>query len=490
MKLGVGGTCFISVIILNVIPINSEAFLGTRSDSEKDLSGSASVPSFVVELRPVVSKPQLGRFDNVSLGTGKFKNLSLGTGSQSLKRGTRVMPKPRFLAGAIPVAFPFFGPPGTSSPAPQAYVISAAVLSSVRHKKAPGGSDSNSEWQDFDVLLDTGSSSLLLPSDECMGWSCPKAEERRFSLSAAARRTPLRPVRYLGGNMQARLAEADEVCVGTRKAAQLKSSASSAPNPEEFDDAPPCLSAFHVLAAQCFSIGFEDYDGILGLGLPPANSTVRSLVGELLKASRAPHVFALLLSANEAQVKSHVSFGVHHADRLAEGPLTWVPLSQNPYGYWAFELDQVVIAGKSLLHSGICGASQKCLAVLDTGCSGLLASNALVRSITANLEVSEKCVNIDELPSLVFKANGKDAAFELRSSDYVRRSAQTTGCQLAMDELPKKGLPQNVVVLGLPFLRRYYSVYDADSSKIGLAIARQGSHVSRSGLFKNLGRRH
>jgi len=91
---------------------------------------------------------------------------------------------------------------------------------------------------------------------------------------------------------------------------------------------------------------------------------------------------------------------------------------------------------------------------------------------------------------LVFKANGKDAAFELRPSDYVRRSAQTTGCQLAMDEKPKNGLPQNVVVLGLPFLRRYYSVYDADSSRIGLAIARQESHVSRSGLFKNLGRRH
>ena len=36
-----------------------------------------------------------------------------------------------------------------------------------------------------------GSSSLVLPSDECMGWACPKAEEHRFALSAAAARAPL-----------------------------------------------------------------------------------------------------------------------------------------------------------------------------------------------------------------------------------------------------------------------------------------------------------
>lgn len=467
-------------IVLHVAPINLAAMLRSRSDSKRVLSGSASAPSYVVELRPVIGKAQ----------TAKLKNLSLGTGSQQLTKATRIVPKPRFLAGAIPVAFPFFGAPGHATPAPQAYVISAAVLSSAQDMKASGGSKSPSEWQDFDVLVDTGSSSLVLPSDECIGWSCPKTGEHRFALSAAAARAPLRSVKYVGGNLQARLAEADEVCVGTRKAAQLRTNASSRPDSEEFDDAPPCLLRFHVLAAQCFSIGFNDYDGILGLGLPPVNSTVRSLVGELLKASQTPHIFALFLSADETHVKSHVSFGIHHADSLADGPLTWLPLKQNAQGYWAFELQQVFIAGQPFLHPGICGAAKKCLAVLDTGCSGLLASKALVENITANLGVSESCANFDGLPNLVFQANGKDTTFELRPADYVRRSAQMAGCQLAMDTLPTRGLPQNVIVLGLPFLRRYYSAYDADSRRIGLAIAKQGSHGSRSGLFKNLGRRH
>lgn len=282
--------------------------------------------------------------------------------------------------------------------------------------------------------------------------------------------------------MQARVAQADEVCVGNRKAAQLKG---NVPKSEEFDDAPPCLVQFQVLAAQCFSIGFEEYDGILGLGIPPVNSSRRSLIGELLKASQVSHVFALLLSGDEAHFKSHVSFGTHQAGRLAEGPLTWLPLKHNANGYWAFELEQVFVAGKPLLHPSICGGS-RCLAVLDTGCAGLLASRTVVQNISANLGVLGSCANFDELPNLVFQANGKNMAFPLRPADYVRRSAPMTGCKLAMDELPVSGMPQNVIILGLPFLRRYYSVYDADLKRIGLAVAR--THSSKSGLFKNLGR--
>jgi hypothetical protein len=114
-----------------------------------------------------------------------------------------------------------------------------------------------------------------------------------------------------------------------------------------------------------------------------------------------------------------------------------------------------------------------CVAVVDSGTS-LIGVPGLHMAFISEFaaRIKPDCTNLDKLPDLIFKLGGH--TFPLPPSAYV---VQYEGkCYAAfqqMDMASDRGL---VWVLGLPFLRHYYTLWDRQGP--GLYFAQQGSNCT------------
>jgi hypothetical protein len=142
-----------------------------------------------------------------------------------------------------------------------------------------------------------------------------------------------------------------------------------------------------------------------------------------------------------------------------QGELTWVPL--NSKSYWQTELNSIIL-GDQDIQTGCPRA------ILDTGTSLLAGPTADVRLIAKKVgatPLNERQYLIDcnkKLPTLTFTIGGK--SFSL---DNYRIDAGQGVCILGMMPID---VPSGAIwILGDVFLSQYYSVYDYDNARVGLA---------------------
>jgi hypothetical protein len=210
---------------------------------------------------------------------------------------------------------------------------------------------------------------------------------------------------------------------------------------------------------------FKDvpFDGILGLALPQLSEELGfSLMDAMVKDGLLQHnLFSVFFAAESSIEESEVLFGDIRAEHMA-GPLTWVPVT-NP-GFWQVAMHDVHLNNESL---GLCGANG-CQVAVDTGTSLLAGPTRLVRMLMDKLRVAADCSNFGSLPDVGFLIGGQ--VLSLAPHEYVDKSAE--GCVLglmALDIPAPRGSP--LFVLGDPFLRKYYTVYDRERLRVGFALA-------------------
>merc|ERR1712151_579039 len=140
--------------------------------------------------------------------------------------------------------------------------------------------------------------------------------------------------------------------------------------------------------------------------------------------------------------------------------------------YWLVSVKDIKIGGKS---SGACSFLTGCESVVDTGTSVLAGPPKAINALIAKIgNVSQDCSNVDSLPVLTFTMGGKD--FDLGPDFYVIRVKDDNGadqCQLGIEGV-NAGVP--IFILGDPFLRKYYTVWDAEQKRVGFALAKQPSN--------------
>eukprot|EP00929_Paragymnodinium_shiwhaense_P015868 TRINITY_DN123974_c0_g1_i1.p1 TRINITY_DN123974_c0_g1~~TRINITY_DN123974_c0_g1_i1.p1 ORF type:complete len:421 (+),score=37.75 TRINITY_DN123974_c0_g1_i1:78-1340(+) len=308
----------------------------------------------------------------------------------------------------------------------------------------------------FKAVFDTGSGNLIVPSQDCLDEACQvhtrydvHSSATGLELQTAEDWTPASGLRrrdtvtitFGTGQMTGSFAR-DVVCIG-HLCSELNFIAATNESAEPFKAVP--------------------FDGVLGLGLPQlAEAQPFSIVDALIRSrSLRQNLFAVYFAMAE-DADSEVLFGDISEDRMS-GPLLWFAISDP--AYWQVSLTDVLFGDES---SDLCTSTvRSCQVAFDTGTSLLTGPTRAIRRFVEKLRVALDCSNFDELPDLTFSIGG--SLFSLSRSDYVEKSL--SGCLLGfmpLDIPPPRG---PVFILGDPFLRKYYTVYDREHLRVGLALA-------------------
>ncbi|KAH8271425.1 hypothetical protein KR018_009788, partial [Drosophila ironensis] len=301
--------------------------------------------------------------------------------------------------------------------------------------------------QPFNMLFDTGSANLWVPSAECSAKNLACQRHRRYNSSASASFVPdgrRFAIAYGTGSLSGRLAQ-DTVTIG-----QL------------------------VVRNQTFGMAMHEpgdtfidtnFAGIVGLGFRSiAEEKIVPLFENMCEQQLVDQcLFSFYLKRNGSQKKGgELLFGGVDATKFT-GSLTYVPLTH--VGYWQFEMDGVEIGGTMISHHR--------RAIADTGTSLLAAPpreyliiNSLLGGLpTSNNEYLLNCSGIDKLPEIVFIIGGQ--RFRLQPGDYVVHASDDDGTALCLSAFTL--MDAEFWILGDVFIGRYYTAFDVGGRRIGFA---------------------
>jgi len=321
--------------------------------------------------------------------------------------------------------------------------------------------------QVFDVAIDTGSSNLLLTSSECRSTGCIGHKSYSAADSSSAKPLPLYNAAAEGkdatpetvfldistGEAEGKLLS-DNVCLG-----------------QEGD---VCADTGLVQMTRMTQEPFQrvPYDGILGVGLPQGSlETKFNFVGNLMQAGALKrNRFSVWMSTDDDTENSEIIFGELAEDRIAS-ELLWLPVSRYDTGMWQTTMDDFAIDKTPI---GLCG-SDGCQAAFDTGTNAIAAPEHMITTLLSALNFEQDCSTYDSLPNLGLSFHG--SRLELTKKDYIKRISDGNSIQCHHQFLPLEmaGSKKDLILLGDPFLKKHYTVFDYESLHVGVALSKHKS---------------
>jgi len=310
--------------------------------------------------------------------------------------------------------------------------------------------------QKFNVIFDTGSSNLWVPSATCPIWELACRTHNRYDSTKSStykeNGTDFE-IHYGSGSMSGFLST-DTCCV----AGVCVTDQTFAESTHE-----PGLA---------FVAG--KFDGILGMGFPQiAVLGVMPVFNNMVNQGlvEAP-VFSFWLNRDpNADLGGEMILG--GSDPLFyEGEMTYVPVERE--GYWQIVMDGIVMEGDTV------GCDGGCTAIVDTGSSLLVGptkqTNAInkaiggVELIPGTGQYQMDCNSIDSLPEIDFMLGGQP--FTLTGKDYVLAITQLGQTQ-CISGFMGMDLPMgDWWILGDVFIGKFYSEFDVGNSRVGFAQAK------------------
>jgi hypothetical protein len=219
------------------------------------------------------------------------------------------------------------------------------------------------------------------------------------------------------------------------------------------------------------------FDGILGMGYPALSDPAGVVppFDNLMAQKLIPSgVFSTYLSSNDTDGSVLILGGIDQ--NYYKGNIQYVPfnLLQGLFGYWLITGGDVLVGGQST------GACLYCPLIVDTGTSIITVPTASASAVLDKIgNVNADCSNVYQLPILTFSIN--NIQFDLEPEFYVlyQPSSANDGsitCQLGIQAMDV-GL--GMWILGDPFLRKYYTVFDRDNNQVGFAVAQPPTNSTR-----------
>jgi len=391
------------------------------------------------------------------------------------------------------------------------------------------------EPQVLDVVFDTGSGHLVVPSSLCYAPTCLKhvRYRRKASLTAVdidsagsevvAGEPRDQVTVFFGTGEITGVLVRDHVCLGHSGVAMDPTSddhpspglalmqtnakslhKGSSPLTEdevdgEVDDEDNstlpdgCYNAQFIVATDMSEDPFNtfSFDGVLGLGLVELSQTPDFNIFNVFSSGAwkvSPgfqRTFAVFLGFGTEM--SAITFGGYQAEHLHGDAFAWHHVRDPLMGYWQIEIVGITANGTKLDYCD----DGTCRAILDTGTSLLAVPSSIAVTLFDHLRFANhpgKPCDADS-PALLFYLG--NITLELTPSDIARpevidgvgdgENEALTGTGEAQDCLPMvmaidlpEPLSKKTFILGEPVLQKYYTAFDMDNSapKVGIGLAR------------------
>jgi len=299
--------------------------------------------------------------------------------------------------------------------------------------------------QSFQVIFDTGSSNLWVPSKKCTNCGSKSLYDSSASSSYVANGTVFK-IEYGSGPVSGFLSY-DNVGFGGVTVQK-----------QEFAEITDVTGL-----GLAYSLG--KFDGILGLAFPAisVDGILPVFPAAVDQGLISTPSFAFYLGKADGQA-GELTLGGYDSSKFT-GSLTWVPLRNETY--WEATLTSMTINNQSVTTTP--------RVIIDSGTSLLAGPSAEVKNIAALVgaspfwlnpkEYTIDCSKIPTLPNIVFTIGGID--FPLSGSDYVINAGGL--CLFAMTGID---VPSGALwIAGDVFMRKYYTVFDYGNKRLGFATA-------------------
>ncbi|KAL6437969.1 hypothetical protein ACFW04_004338 [Cataglyphis niger] len=184
-------------------------------------------------------------------------------------------------------------------------------------------------------------------------------------------------------------------------------------------------------------------------------------------------VFSFYLNPNpSAKIGGELILGGSDSTHY-NGNFTYIPISRP--GYWQVTMERIrILKTKSKPGETIYGRS--CQALVDTGTSLIVGPKSEIdlinKHIGAKLDSNGNaivnCNNINNLPVIRFIM--EHTRFPLTGKEYTLKETDENGNTICLSGF--LGYNSTLWILGYIFLRRYYTEFDMEHTRVGFARAK------------------
>eukprot|EP00933_Yihiella_yeosuensis_P050714 TRINITY_DN48510_c0_g1_i1.p1 TRINITY_DN48510_c0_g1~~TRINITY_DN48510_c0_g1_i1.p1 ORF type:complete len:443 (+),score=99.41 TRINITY_DN48510_c0_g1_i1:106-1434(+) len=175
-----------------------------------------------------------------------------------------------------------------------------------------------------------------------------------------------------------------------------------------------------------------------------------------------------------------LTFGQSLNDAQKDASLHWQSIKVTGHTHWAAQLSGMKVdmsENPGVDLSKLCVPS--CGALVDSGTS-LLSFPVSMRPLTDKLKsmVKADCSNIHELPNLYFKLGGADIVLPPKAYIYKVPTSSGDMCKGEFMEMDKESQFGESFILGMPFLRYYFTIFDKKNKMMHITKATEDCSLS------------
>lgn len=296
--------------------------------------------------------------------------------------------------------------------------------------------------QTFQVVYDTGSSNLWVPSTDCLSLSCLRHNRFNHAKSSTyVKNGTAFVIQYGSGGVSGYLSEDSVSLTGVAIKGQ---------------------GFGEVTKESGMSFLSGKFDGICGMAFPRISvDGVLPVFDSMWKAGVIDNFhFQFYMNMDGGAM---ILGGEDPKYRKSE--YTYVPLISDTY--WAIAMDNVLIGGKDFK---MCPGG-KCKAIVDTGTSLIAGPSDKIATLLENIVVDPECKNLPRLPNLTFVINGVNYMFT--PDEYVLKLSALgiTECVAGFTPLDVPAPAGPLWILGDVFIRKNVVLFDRANDRVGFAVA-------------------
>ena len=310
----------------------------------------------------------------------------------------------------------------------------------------------------FRFIIDTGSGTTLLNEKRCTTQGCQS--RKAFNSKQSPTYTPfgrLIKINYAKGGVTIELAK----------------------DTFFFEDLKVLHQEFGVILNEEGLFQAASYDGIIGFSYPTLSDNTKPFFDRIIELRVLPkNIFSMYLSRNKEKMPSQLLLGGFNSSLIA-GPIEYFPVVKK--SWWTLKLDKVLING---IDSFLCTPQRDCKIIMDTGSSLMATPPWALNTLLSQISRFSDCRNIRNFPDITFVINGKN--YVIQAYEYVLTSMRSINYELNPNLNKSLGEgdctfgfsifdvgKENVWIAGDIFLSKYYTIYDRDNDRVGLALAKQ-----------------